>query len=208
MEKIQREWFIFYQSFWEAINELPKENQLELYRAIADYSFTLKEPGLTGLSKTIWILIKPQIEANNRKYLNWKKSKRKQNWSKTEANNKQNWSKTEGKEKEKEKENEKENNNEIINYINNENNKNTYSYIILNCFKNLWYIPKESLEDFKKWLSKLIEINKIDSLDNFKEICFNFETYWKWNKKKIINFKSTFSNNPLLFSNKKKYEKK
>jgi hypothetical protein len=35
------------------------------------------------------------------------------------------------------------------------------------------------LEDFKKWLSKLIEINKIDSLDNFKEICFNFETYWK-----------------------------
>jgi hypothetical protein len=110
----KREWFVFYRSFWEAINELPEKNQLEIYKAISDYSFTLKEPELSWLSKTIWILIKPQIEANNRKFLNWSKAKTKQEESKTEANEKQNGSeneanekqsesKREGKEKEKDK---------------------------------------------------------------------------------------------------------
>lgn len=103
MEK-EREWFIFYNSFWKAIKELPKENQLEIYNAITDYSFTLEEPELTWISKTIWILIKPQLEANNRRYLNWIKPKKKQEWSETEANPKQSQSKPEGKEKEKEKE--------------------------------------------------------------------------------------------------------
>ena len=102
----------------------------------------------------------------------------------------------------------KENKSEIENYLEDLNNSNTFSYILLNSFMNLWHIPKESLEDFKKWLSRLIEINKIDSLDNFREICFNFETYWKWNKKIIKNYKSTFSNNPLLSANKSKYAKK
>lgn len=105
----KREWFIFYRSFWEAINELPKDNQLELYKAISDYSFTLEEPELTGLSKTIWILIKPQIEANNRRFINWSKAKTKQEESEWEANEKQNESRLEGKEKENEKEKEKDN---------------------------------------------------------------------------------------------------
>lgn len=71
MEK--RNWFIFYHSFWEAISELPNENQLALYQAIANFSFNLKEPKLSGINKTVWILIKPQLEANNRRYQNSKK---------------------------------------------------------------------------------------------------------------------------------------
>jgi hypothetical protein len=91
-----RDSYIFYRSFYEAIKELPKENQLEIYNAIAEYSLNFKEVELSGLSKTIFTLIKPQLEANNKKYLNGSKPKQKQKISKTEAKNKQKISKTEG----------------------------------------------------------------------------------------------------------------
>ena len=100
----ERNGFIFYRSFYEAIKELPAENQNELFLAICSYSFDFLEPELTGLSKTIFTLIKPQLDANNRRFENGSKAKNKQNESKTEAKNKQNESKTETKEKEKEKE--------------------------------------------------------------------------------------------------------
>ena len=91
-----RDSYIFYRSFYEAIKELPNENQLEIYNAIAEYSLNFKEVELSGLSKTIFTLIKPQLEANNKKYLNGSKPKQKQKISKTEAKNKQKISKTEG----------------------------------------------------------------------------------------------------------------
>lgn len=34
----KRDSFVFYRSFYEAINELASEEQLSLYRSIADYS--------------------------------------------------------------------------------------------------------------------------------------------------------------------------
>ena len=64
-----RDSYIFYRSFYEAIKELPKENQLEIYNAIAEYSLNFKEVELSGLSKTIFTLIKPQLEANNKRFI-------------------------------------------------------------------------------------------------------------------------------------------
>ena len=64
---------IFYRSFYEALKDLPPENQAELYTAIFEYSLNFKEVELTGLSNTIFKLIKPQLEANNQKYKNGKK---------------------------------------------------------------------------------------------------------------------------------------
>lgn len=61
---------IIYRSFYEAIIELPKESQAEVWEAICEYSFNFKEIELTGINKTIFKLIKPQLEANNRKYKN------------------------------------------------------------------------------------------------------------------------------------------
>ena len=84
-----RDSFVFYRSFYEAIKELPQENQLEIYNAIAEYSLNFVIPELTGISKTIFILIKPQIEANQKRYINGTKPKRKQTVSKTEAKQKQ-----------------------------------------------------------------------------------------------------------------------
>ena len=82
-----RESFIFYASFFEAIKELPDDEQLRLYQAISEYALTGIEPELSGVSKAMFILIKPQIEANNQRYDNGCKGGRKPkaNQNKTES---------------------------------------------------------------------------------------------------------------------------
>ena len=58
---------VIYRSFYEALNGLPEQNRLEVWAAICELGFNGVEVELIGLSKTIFMLIKPQIEANNRK---------------------------------------------------------------------------------------------------------------------------------------------
>lgn len=79
-----RDSFIFYRSFYEAISELPKENQADTYNAIIQYALNQEELELTGISKAIFSLVKPQLDANYKRYENGKQKK-----SKTEANRKQ-----------------------------------------------------------------------------------------------------------------------
>lgn len=91
----KRDSMIFYRSFYEAVKELSKEQQGEIYNAIFSYGLDFTEANLSGVSKTVWTLIKPQIDANIRRYNNGKKEKNKRNESKTEAKQKQELSKTE-----------------------------------------------------------------------------------------------------------------
>jgi len=86
---VARDSFIFYRSFYESIKELPEENQLKVYKAISSYALNQEEIELDGISKAIFSLIKPQLDANYKKYENGKQKK-----SKIEANNKQTISKT------------------------------------------------------------------------------------------------------------------
>ena len=72
----QKHSFVFYKSFFEAIENIPKKDQLDIYRAIPNYIFNRVEPQLKGMQKTIWILIKPQVDANLEKYQNGKKGGR------------------------------------------------------------------------------------------------------------------------------------
>lgn len=90
-----RDSMIFYRSFYEAIKDLPLENQGEIYNAVFSYGLDFKEPNLNGISKVVWTLIKPQVDANIRKYNNGTKEKKKQNRSKAEAKQKQEISKVE-----------------------------------------------------------------------------------------------------------------
>ena len=85
-----RDSFIFYRSFYDAIKEIPEEEQLKVYKAIAVYALEQEEIKLTGTSKAIFSLVKPQLDANYKKYENGK-----QKGSKTKANNKQKVSKIE-----------------------------------------------------------------------------------------------------------------
>lgn len=63
-----RDSFIFYNSFLEALDELEPEVQLIVYQAIARYSLREEMPALEGTAKAIFSLIKPQIDANNKRY--------------------------------------------------------------------------------------------------------------------------------------------
>jgi len=80
-----RDTCIFYRSMFESIKELPKENQAELYNAIFEYSLDFVEPTLSGLSLTIWRLIRPVLEKGNANYINGSKPKNKQTRSEQEA---------------------------------------------------------------------------------------------------------------------------
>ena len=74
---------------------LPEAQQLELYKAIFELSLNDSEPELTGISKSIFTLIRPQIIANNQRFKNGSKAKSKRNGSETEAKMKQDKSETE-----------------------------------------------------------------------------------------------------------------
>lgn len=87
-----RDSFIFYRSFYEAIKEIPEEEQLKVFKAITEYALNQNEIEIEGVSKAIFTLIRPQLDANFQKYLNGKKSK--QNKSKSEASYKQSKSKS------------------------------------------------------------------------------------------------------------------
>jgi len=99
-----RDTFIFYRSFFESINNLDIENQGKIYHAISDYSLNRNEPNFTGICLSIWLLIKPQLDANIKRFENGNKSKKskqqakaKQTISKVEANNNKNKNKNNNK---------------------------------------------------------------------------------------------------------------
>ena len=71
--KPHRESMVFYRSFWEAIKELDQETQLKVYDAIFEYALNLNEIQLEGVAKTVFTLIKPQLDANLQRYQNGKK---------------------------------------------------------------------------------------------------------------------------------------
>lgn len=101
-----RDTTIIYRSFYEAIKTLSKEDQANVWEAVFEYSLNMKEIELQGVANTIFLLMKPNLEANIKRYNNGKKAKHKQKVSKTEARGKQEVSKDEAnKDKDKDKDN-------------------------------------------------------------------------------------------------------
>lgn len=112
-----RDSMIFYRSFYEAIKELNLEQQALIYNAMFSYGLNYEEPELTGVCKTVWTLIKPQIDANIRRFSNGNKGGRPPK-EKTETKPKNNLNETET----------KANNNNNVNNNNNNNENNTKVY--------------------------------------------------------------------------------
>lgn len=74
---MEKESFVFYRSFYEAICELPRDVQGEIYTAIMEYGLNGRETEcLKPIARSIFMLIKPQIEANRQRYENGKKGGR------------------------------------------------------------------------------------------------------------------------------------
>ena len=72
----EKESFVFYKSFFEALKDLKDKERLQVYDAICDLALNEKDTELTGLSKTIFVLIKPQILANTKRYENGKRRRK------------------------------------------------------------------------------------------------------------------------------------
>lgn len=70
---VNRDSFIFYRSFQDAINEASEHEQLLIYRAIANYALNREEPQLQGVAKLAWLLIRPQLDANWKRFENGRK---------------------------------------------------------------------------------------------------------------------------------------
>ena len=86
---------LIYRSFFEAIKGLKKEEQADVWNAIYELGLNGNEVKLSGLSESFFLLIKPQILANLKRFENGKKPKLKQTESKVEAKQKQKISKSE-----------------------------------------------------------------------------------------------------------------
>ena len=69
----QRNTFVFYRSFHDAIKVAPKKHQLALFLALTEYAFENKTPQLDGTSLAVWNAIKPQIDSSMKRYENAKK---------------------------------------------------------------------------------------------------------------------------------------
>ncbi len=191
---MEREGFIFYKSFYDSIKELDPQDQVQIYNAIFSYQFENELVELKGIAKSIFTLIIPQLNANNKRYENGCKGGRPKNQiiTKTKPNNNQNKTKIKPKEKEKEKENEKEN--EKVN-------------------ENKYYIDGELNDIFEEFLQvrkKLKAVNSgraINTLIN-KLSKYDDETKYKMIEQSIVNsWKDIYelkkqnkekSNNPFL----------
>lgn len=70
----ERKGYVFYQSWWRAIKNLPSEIQLEVISYIMEYGFTGKEPRNPGLiAQAILVMAKPQMDANYQRWKNGQK---------------------------------------------------------------------------------------------------------------------------------------
>ena len=73
---MERDSFIFYSSFYEALDGMDDKTQLEFFKALCTYGLRGEMPNVTGIVKAMLLLIKPQIDANNKRYNSGKKGGR------------------------------------------------------------------------------------------------------------------------------------
>ena len=95
---MERESFVFYRSFYEGIKELPRDIQGEVLTAIMEYGLNgVTTENQKQITKAMFALIKPQLDANNQRFENGKKGgrpKANRNQTETEIKPKQNRNKT------------------------------------------------------------------------------------------------------------------
>ena len=176
---MKRDSFIFYKSFYDSIKELDPADQVRIYNAIFNYEFEGKEEKLTGVAKSIFTLIIPQLEANNQRYINGCRGGRPKK-TETKPKNNQKITKT------KANENVNENDNENVNVNDNDiitTTTNIYSYIEENFNRTLSPIEVEKIdewllllnEDIIKYAIKIAVINNAKRFNYVNKILENWK---------------------------------
>lgn len=70
---MERDSFVFYRSFAECIQELDPAVRMDCYEAIVNYALDGIEPEADGVVMAMFKAIKPQIDANNKRFVDGKK---------------------------------------------------------------------------------------------------------------------------------------
>ena len=169
--------FIFYASFFEAIRELPDENQLALYNAIFEYGLNGVEPNLTGINKTVFTLIAPQLKANRTRYENGCKGGAPVGNSNARKQPKNNRDITEG-EKEKQPKNNPKQPNENVNENENENDNERE--------KGAPVREPPTLEEVKAF----VEARKLEHVDAERFYNWFSAAGWYRGKTRIVNWQA------------------
>lgn len=73
MDKVERDSFIVYRSYWEGLKKMDKDIQCEVYNAIMEYGFTGNVPEMSDTATGIFILMKPNIDISLVRYRNGRK---------------------------------------------------------------------------------------------------------------------------------------
>lgn len=185
---MERNSCIFYKSFYDSIKELDPQDQVQIYNAIFSYQFDNIEIDLKGVCKSIFTLIIPQLEANNKRYENGTKGGRPKTKTKPSKNQKE----TKDKPNDNVNENDNVNNNIKENIIKERFKKPNIEEIEEYCkerkngidaerFYNFyeskgWYVGKNKMKDWKacvrtwekkisdnlpSWFDKKIETQKM-----------------------------------------------
>lgn len=90
MNTIKKESFVFYRSFFEALESMSAEQQGKCLMALADYALNGNIPSNEPETMMFFILVKPQIDANNKRFENGCKGGRPKNQTTTETKPKNN----------------------------------------------------------------------------------------------------------------------
>lgn len=203
-----RESMIIYRSFYDAIKELEPLHQAEVWKAIFEYGLNNTQIELKGLPATIFTLIKPQLEANIRKYENGQKGGRpkKQKETKTKPNN----NLTESKTKANVNDNVNNNVNENVNLNDTANDNNEFVYVWslygkignkTTALAKYNRLTKKEKETIKEHIPRYIK-NHIDN--DKKDFIPHFTTYLnqrRWEDDLPYKSKPTVTTKPTKYFN-------
>lgn len=181
--------------FWELINSMDNEEAWKLIKEIFWYS-----QNINWLSKIYLDMIKVDLWNLEKSAINWVKWWRPKKESKPqviESDKPQVIESDNLNEREnKDKDNIKKYYEDALK-VSIEERNNTQHYIV--CCYDLWWKPSktETVDDLREWLKNLMKLKNVSSSYFFESIT-SWHTHWKWEKKEIKNFKSSFANNYYL----------
>lgn len=175
-----RDSFIFYRSIYEAIRDLPRDVQGEIYTAIMEYGLYGKETEqLKPIARSIFTLVKPLLHNDITRFENGKRGGRPKNLNKTETEPNRNRTETEQKPNQNQSETTekcvRENIDNILdNNLNLENNNNSLSPLPSPSladaeFEKFWNLYNKK-QDRKRCEAKFKKLSKTDKAKIFETL--------------------------------------
>ncbi|MFA5130510.1 MAG: DUF6291 domain-containing protein [Patescibacteria group bacterium] len=170
-----RESMVMYRSFYDSFSELPPDQYKHLMMSIASYSLDGIEPELTGMERALFILIRPQLDANETRYQNSLKGGKKKTSEKPNPNQTDTEAEPRANQDDTEIETNVNDNVSVNDNVNDTENENAY----------------ESAEDEPFSREEALNPNK----QNIEQLFQQLKTAWNANCKPSCNIKNTITMN-------------